>query len=699
MLNNLDFVLKNNELCFFGRTQQHTGTQEAGLFVRDTRFLNHFEVKLDGQDLQLLNLRIVDASRMIVESSNQALVLSDGRSLQAQSIFVRQTVHLDTAINVETIIQNFDGRPISLPITFEFSADFLDMFDVRGMTPAHRAAPHPPEVSDSHIVLSAEGTTGEPMSTVISASPYPDTVHPNPHAKKESNVTLEYQVSLDHDERLCVTFHLEPHPEGKPVTSVDHDRGEFAAHFGVSSGSTELDNFVSRCDSDLAMLQTSFPDGDIPAAGIPWFIAPFGRDSLIVALQTVHAYPKRIASTLRLLAKLQGTKDDAWREEQPGKILHEMRYGDMARSGQTPHNPYYGSIDSTPLFVMAFAQHYDWHRDEALFDELIDNVRRALDWIETCGDVDGDCLIEYGGKAKDNLHISQQGWKDSWDSLHFADGRAPKGPIALVEVQGYVYAAYNWLGKAVRERGDHEWADTLEAHAEKVRAVVESSFWMEDVGFYAQALDGTKQKVDAISSNPGQLLFCRLPTQERADRVAAMLRSPELNCGWGIRTLGSSMGTYNPLSYHNGSVWPHDSSLSMAGLAIYGHMDVAHDLMHGLADLSEHSSDMRLHELYCGYARSEANEWPVNYPVSCSPQAWAAGTGILAMRAMLNLQPDAATKSVVVKGSPPANWNSVELRGIAAFGKMFEITCDRKGPATIKEMPVTPQKATAAEFR
>ncbi|MGI8484191.1 MAG: amylo-alpha-1,6-glucosidase [Thermomicrobiales bacterium] len=687
MLNNLDFVLKNNELCLFGRTEERTGTKEAGLFVRDTRCLNDFEVKLEGQPLQLLNLSVIDATTMIVESSNDALTLSDGRSLQAQSIFVRHDVHLDTAVNVKTMIQNFDGQPISLPITFAFKADFIDMFDVRNMTPGRRSVPRPPELSDGTIILGAEGSTGESMSTVIRATPYPDKVHPDPDAKSESTVTVVYQVSLDHNECLNLTFQLEPHPEGNPVSTADHHKGEFAAHFSVHSGSTELDNFVSRCDSDLAMLQTSFPDGDIPAAGIPWFIAPFGRDSLIVALQTVHAYPKRIASTLRLLAKLQGTKVDSWREEQPGKILHEMRYGDMARSGQIPQQPYYGSIDSTPLFVMAFAQHYQWHRDEALFDELIDNVRRALEWIETCGDLDGDGLLEYGGKSKDSLHISQQGWKDSWDSLHFADGRAPKGPIALVEVQGYVYAAYTWLGAAVRDRGDHEWADKLDAHAEKMRALVESSFWMEDAGFYAQALDGNKQKVDAISSNPGQLLFCRLPTQERADRVAAMLGSPELNCGWGIRTLGASMGTYNPLSYHNGSVWPHDSSLSMAGLAIYGHMDLAHDLMHGLAALSEHSADMRLHELYCGYARSEANEWPVNYPVSCSPQAWAAGTGILAMRAMLNLQPDPETQSVVVMGSPPASWNSVDLKGIAAFGKTFEITCDRKGPAVIREMP------------
>jgi glycogen debranching enzyme len=397
----------------------------------------------------------------------------------------------------------------------------------------------------------------------------------------------------------------------------------------------------------------------------------------------MHAYPGRIASTLHLLASLQGEKDDAWREEEPGKILHEMRYGDMARSGQAPHNPYYGSIDSTPLFVMTFAQYYLWHQDEALYDELVPNVRRALEWIETRGDLDGDGLIEFAAKASDSVHISQQGWKDSFDSLHFADGREVDGPIALVEVQGYVYAAYAWLAEAARQRGDGPWAGELAARSERIRSLVEDRFWMDDVGYYAQALDGAKQQVDAISSNPGHLLFCGLPSEDRATRVARMMESPELNCGWGIRTLGTSMGTYNPLSYHNGSIWPHDSSLAMAGLARYGYQDLAESLVLGLIALSRFAPRNRLAELYCGFPLAEdigPINYPVNYPVSCIPQAWAAATGLLGIRALLDLRPDPEQRSIRV-GNPtlPSGLTTMLVNGVEAFGKRFTLRIDRSG--------------------
>jgi len=680
----LEFTLKNNELCLFGRAHDRANVQGAGLFVRDTRFLSHFETRLDGQVLEVLTIRTVDPSTLIITSSNRTLMLADGRSLQGQSVVVVQEVRLGTAIAVQTVIQNFDGQSVELQITFELGADFRDMFDVRGITPVRRATPLPANITDAAIVLGADSSNGEPISTVIQATPAPGNLIANQHAEQESSVTLEYHAVLAHNERICIELSIEPHPTGAPLTTVDNASGDFSAHFNVTTGASTVDRFVAQCDRDLAMLQTSFPEGDIPAAGIPWFIAPFGRDSLIVALQTTHAYPRRGASTLRLLASLQGTKDDAWREEEPGKILHEMRYGDMARSGQAPHTPYYGSIDSTPLFVMAFAQHYLWHQDDTLFDELIGPVRRALDWIETRGDLDGDGLIEFDAKANDTVHISQQGWKDSFDSLHFADGREARGPIALVEVQGYVYASYAWLGDAVRLRGDNVWADELATKAERVRSLVEASYWMEDAGYYAQALDGAKQQVDAISSNPGHLLFCGLPTKAHADRVAAMLGSPELNCGWGIRTLSSMMGTYNPLSYHNGSIWPHDSSLALAGLAQYGHLELAFELLEGLMGLSGGAADFRLRELYCGYARTHTNPWPVDYPVSCSPQAWAAGTGILAMRALLNIQPDAEARTVTISDSLPEAWESLHVEGVTAFGKTFAIVSEGSKLAVIE---------------
>lgn len=679
----LDLMLKNNELCLFGRPQSRAGMDESGLFVRDTRFLSRFETRILGMPLEILALRQVDGATLELAAAAPELFLpvedtEEHRRLQGQSVFLEQRIWLTDALHVRTRVTNFDGTPVSLPLEIELGADFRDMFDVRGMTPKTRPTLTPPVLDgDGHgIAFTASGTDGDEIATAIALDPAPGSAGPTFAPETGGSVALAWPLTLAHGESATVELTIAPKPAGAPLVArrADGAHAAFRPRLGLTSPDPALDAFVRQCDADLALLYTSFPEGDIPAAGIPWFIAPFGRDSLITALQTMHVYPDRAASTLRVLAALQGTKDDPWREEEPGKILHEMRYGDMARSGQAPHSPYFGSVDSTPLFVMTVAEYDRWHgaAGDTLFDDLLPNVRRALEWIETRGDLDGDGLLEFGAKANDAVHITQQGWKDSFDSLHFADGREVEGPIALVEVQGYLYAAYAGLADAARRRGETTWADDLAAKAERVRRTVEDHFWMEEAGFYAQALDGQKRQVDAISSNPGHLLFCRLPSPDRAARVAAMLVSPELNCGWGVRTLSTSMATYNPLSYHNGSIWPHDSSLAMAGLAEYGFAEEAAMLAQGLIDLSTHAPNARLAELYCGFPQ-EPDRGPVNYPVSCIPQAWAAGSGLLAVRALLGLTPDAASGTIQPTSEPPAALVPFAVEGLAAFGKTFAI--------------------------
>lgn len=326
---------------------------------------------------------------------------------------------------------------------------------------------------------------------------------------------------------------------------------------------------------------------------------------------------------------------------------------------------------------MAFAHYYRWHRDERLYDDLIDNVRRALGWIESNGDRDGDGLLEYPGTQLDSTHISQQGWKDSGDSLNFADGRPATGPIALVEVQGYVYAAYAWLAEAARLKGDDDWANDLEQKATIIRDNVESAFWMEDTLFYAQALDGDKHQIDAISSNPGHLLFCGLPAQDRADALAKRFAAPDLNSGWGIRTLSTDMATYSPMSYHNGSVWPHDTSLAMAGLHAYGHADLARSLAVGLETLSCHDPQCRIAEFYCGFANPHNGLGPVNYPVSCIPQAWAAGSGLLAMTTLLGADINTLTSELVVAPHLPESWDFLDVDGFRIGARVFDIRAKR----------------------
>ncbi|MBA3276388.1 MAG: amylo-alpha-1,6-glucosidase [Chloroflexia bacterium] len=621
----LDLTLKNNELCLVGRSADCGGMHEAGLYLRDTRFLSHFTAKVSGRPLEVLSFQTLSATEAIVTATP---VRGGDRESEGvdSSLVVHQRVTVGTALDVTFEVQAFGGWTRESSLEIELGADFRDMFDVRGMIPERRPTLQPPDVrDDGQISFAATGADGETVRFDVVSSPAPTSAEAA-KVKRDSDdiaipVRLTFAMDLAGGETHTIELSLLPVPVG--VAHAPAATGDL--RLKATSGNADLDAMVRRADLDLAMLQTSFSEGDMPAAGIPWFIAPFGRDSLIVALQTMRAYPERAWSTLRVLAANQGTTLDAFREEEPGKILHEMRYGDMARSGQIPHTPYFGSIDSTPLFVMTFARAYLCQRDEDLYDALMPHVRRALRWIEEYGDLDGDGLVEFGDKSTDSVHITQQGWKDSHDSLHWANGDEVEGPIALVEIQGYVYAAYAWLADVADLRGDGTWAADLRARAERVRAAVESRYWLPEAGFYAQALDGQKRAVDAISSNPGHLLYCGLPSPDRAAKVVERLMQPDMLTRWGIRTLSGTMARFNPMSYHNGSIWPHDNSLIMGGMKAYDLDDASATIAEALVRLSTFDSEHRLSELYCGFDTDDERMGPVNYPVSCRPQAWAAG--------------------------------------------------------------------------
>lgn len=641
------FVIKNSELCLIGSDTIRGGMREAGLFLRDTRFLSAFELRIDGQRCDILDVRSVSDAEIVRNLANPTLPTGDV-ALRPHSLGIRQRLRVGAALEVDLEVTSYTLEPLEVNLDILLGADFQDMFMVRGFPGPRPAVPMEPVVIGAgHVRLASDDDAELEVATV----PAPDRtegairdVDARPGASPEATASLTYALAIVPQQTVTLHLSLMPRMAGAaPVSGFGPDAG-FEARSDEPAGAATFDAFIDRCHRDLAMLFTSFPDGPITAAGIPWFIAPFGRDSLIVAMQTLHAYPERSAATLRTLAALQGANEDLFREEEPGKILHEVRYGHLARTRQIPHTPYYGSIDATPLFVMAFAEHMRWRPDDPVYDELLPNVRRALDWIERSRQASGDGLLRYGGVARDFSHISQQGWKDSGDSLHFADGRDVAGPIALVEVQGYVYAAAAWLADAVEARGDHAWARELRAVAEDVRAGVEDRFWLEEAGFYAQALDGEGMAVDAISSNPGHLLFCGLPSDERARLVADRLGAADMLCPWGIRTLSAAMATYNPMSYHNGSTWPHDSSLAMAGLMRYGHEDLARGIAGRLVAASRFDPDARLDELYCGFADApEAG--PVSYPVSCRPQAWAAGAGLLAQRTLAGIEPSALSQT------------------------------------------------------
>jgi glycogen debranching enzyme len=708
---NQDLVLKHNELYLVGESQSDgSGERATGLYVRDTRFLDNWDLRINGVPLEPLDARVLGSARAVVVGANGPLA-ADGLEItepvRPLTIAVEQDVQLGADLRVRIRLGNFSGRTLPLTVSLEVGGDFRDLFDIRGFPRHLRGGVYlPPTWQDNTLTLGFTDRCGATAGLLVSFSEPPSiavvSTEDEPEAEPivllpgfdhvlEAQLlppppreTAFFPVTLDAGDSWEILVTLTPMPaDDLPIATLNSmpGRGDRGRGTQITTDRPEVNRVLDRAADDLAMLHTSFQDGRLTAAGIPWFVAPFGRDSLIASLQTLHLTPDRAIETLRTLAALQGRTLDPFREEEPGKILHEMRYGEMARLGEIPHRPYYGSIDATPLFVMLFAETVRWTGDETLYRDLLPHMRQALEWIEHWGDRDGDLLVEYTTQPSHSAHIVHQGWKDSHDSLHDGDGQMVSGNIALVEVQGYVFAAYRWLADIVAHYGDTVWAADLRERSETIRRLVEKQFWLPKERFYAQALDGEKRPVAAISSNPGHLLFCGLPSRKRTRFVAARLRRRDLDSGWGVRTLATSMPAYNPMSYHNGSVWPHDNSLIAAGLGRYGESGGLALIASALFAAAEQLSDHRLPELYCGFARHHEAiaDAPVLYPVGCSPQAWAAGAAPLLMRAILGLEANLDKGTLRVAPAFPEWLSRVRIDGLEALGRRFDLQVTRDG--------------------
>jgi glycogen debranching enzyme len=409
-----------------------------------------------------------------------------------------------------------------------------------------------------------------------------------------------------------------------------------------------LNALIYRSRQDLRLLLNHLPTGLLPVAGIPWFAVPFGRDSAITSLQTLCLNPDIAYGSLRFLALHQGQKVDPWRDEEPGKILHEIRAGELAALGEVPQTPYYGSVDSTPLFVLLFTELMRWTDDWAFAAEMRPHLDAALDWIQRFGDPDEDGLIEYQSQSAGGIH--NQGWKDSYDAIAFLDGQFPDPPIAVVEVQGYAYAAEARMAEVYRRLGDVERAAACSASAAARKKRFHEAFWLEREQFYAMALDGEKRPVPSVSSNPGHCFLAGILDGPQAEIVARRLMEPDMLCGWGLRTLSSDYPTFNPLSYHNGSVWPHDNSLVVAGLRRMGYDDAALRIISEIFSAGFRLPDYRLPELFCGFSRDlEYFSAPAEYPVACNPQAWAAGSVFLMLQHLVGFEPDLPNGRITVR--------------------------------------------------
>jgi glycogen debranching enzyme len=660
------------------------GAPDVGFFHDDTRFLSRLELRVDGY-------RTVVLSSSTEQTFVSQIELTTGKSTMRETYEIPEnTVHIrrEQLLSSETLFdnfsfENFNFHELELNIELAYEADFMDVFQVRGVARENLGHYYQPIVRRDSIVFHYCGLDGIARETVIHLSPEPEVV---------DGTTARWKLRLPPFKRFQLQTTIVPQVEGKRSRSVRPDfalqlrlrreaLADWASHSTSFSSSNSIFNeMVATCKGDFHALQIPEAKERVIAAGIPWFATMFGRDSIIAAYQSLMLNPQLAAETLRVLASHQGKEKNDWRDEEPGKILHEYREGEMTRAGEMPFGPYYGSVDATPLWLILLSETFNWTADEQLVKDLLPNAYRALEWIDSCGDLDGDGFIEYLRRAPKGL--ANQGWKDSWDAIMHHDGEIAKTPVALCEVQGYVYEAKYRMASLMRSFGDIKTADRLKRESAEMAKRFEKAFWMPKLGFYAMALDREKRQTKVISSNPGHLLFTRMLAQDRAKAITQRFMRDDMFTGWGWRTMSRDERVFNPLSYHRGSVWPHDNSLIAHGMALYEFREPANQLFTALFQAALNFRDYRLPELFCGIERRE-HDVPVQYPVSCSPQAWASGSVFLILMSVLGIRPSAHRKELnVVNPALPEFLDQLSIRNMRVGGSRVGLDFTRRGERT-----------------
>jgi glycogen debranching enzyme len=690
-----------------------------GLYALDTRILSTSIVRLNGAQLTLLRGPYRDDGADTIQLTNPELRRNpaDKRtakpSLARRELSVTRTRRIEGALREQLTIESYSAATETLEVELGLGVDMADIFEVRGYPRAARGTLCPIEVADDRIVFAYDGVDGVRRTTTIVVERARIEAVDDPETWPGATVMARWRSRLRPGRPITIEWTVsntvEPEATGgtgeRPATAAEHGGATAArgARGGRSRGRkkrSELPFVVPKVDSDHELLDRTLTrsigdlaalrnDGPEPgehylAAGIPWFATLFGRDSIIAALETVAFIPAFAIATLEVLGRLQATTDDPWHDAEPGKILHEMRNGEMARAGETPHDAYYGSVDSTPLWLILLGEAHAWTGDDAMLERMWPNAMAALAWIDDSGDLDGDGFVEYRRRSK--LGLLNQGWKDSGDAIRHTDGRPAVGPIALSEVQGYVYAAKRALARLARHRGEMELAAKLETAADLLRERFDAAFWMDDAGFYAMALDGEKRHVATIGSNAGQALWTGIVPAGRAARVAERLLEPDMFSGWGVRTFASGQPGYNPVGYHTGSIWPHDNAIIAAGLKAHGATDPANLLAGRLIESAQWFPDLRLPELFCGFPRDEVGA-PVAYPVACSPQAWAAAAPFYLLHTMLGLRADAtAHRLELIRPALPEWLGKITIAGLPVGDDSVDLLVHRWRGRTSAEL-------------
>ena len=652
-----------------------------GLFHDDTRFLSSLQLLVNDRRPLLLSSTVRDNNALLTCDLTNPDFFADGRlDLPRNTIhIVRARFIWEGCAHERLGVRNFADRPHRVRLAFAFQSDFADLFEVRGHRRPRRGKSTVELRGRRAVAFTYLGLDGLRRQTVLEFGPEPDQISPE---KASYDLVLEpgQRISLFLSVKCDGKVERQPRPERFFVCLRDARRAlrlSSSRAASVTSSNAIFDEVMRRSVADLYMLLTDTEHGPYPYAGIPWFSTVFGRDGIITAMQMLWVDPAIARGVLQLLAAHQAQHFDPDADAEPGKILHEMRRGEMARLKEIPFGLYYGSIDSTPLFLMLAGMYFERTGDLATIRKLWPSVEAALRWLDEYGDRDGDRFIEY--QARTGRGLGNQGWKDSEDSIFHTDGRLADGPIALCEVQGYAYAARRAVARIAAALGLAELAEGLEERADELRERFEAAFWCDDLDTYALALDGAKQPCRVRTSNAGQVLLSGIAAPARAARVANQLADPDFFSGWGIRTVAATEARYNPMSYHNGSVWPHDNALIATGMARYGLTSSVLRTFAGLFETAAYMDLRRLPELFCGFRRVPGNG-PTFYPVACAPQAWASATPFALLQACLGLSFEPAAEQVSFRQPRlPEFLDHVVIRGLSVGDSRFDVMLRRHG--------------------
>lgn len=649
-----------------------------GLFHKDTRFLSRFELLINGVQPLLLDSNVRDDNSVLtVDLTNPDIYFDQKRVLGKDTLHIVRTLFLWRATAHQRFcISNHGELPVAVTLSFVFASDFADIFEARGIRRERRGTLRA-QMADQTVMLNYKGLDGGLRRTELRFDPAPTDF---------TSVVASYSIKLEPRERqsIFVAVNCDGAAEServhffKGMISSSRERKVTASDStAVETANALFNQVLCRSAADLKMLTTQTPDGRYPYAGIPWYSTTFGRDGIITAIEMLWCDPSVARGVLRRLAAHQAKDFDPSSDAEPGKILHEMRAGEMAALREVPFGLYYGSVDSTPLFVVLAGLYAERTGDYQTISDLWPHIEAALAWIDGPGDPDRDGFVEYHRQTEQGL--SNQGWKDSRDAVFHADGELASGPIAIVEVQGYVYMAKQLAGRVAKRMGKMARADELEMQAKELAVRFDKAFWCPEIGTYALALDGQKRQCQVRTSNAGQVLFTGIAPRERALAVAASLMRPSFFSGWGIRTVAKEERRYNPMSYHNGSVWPHDNALIAFGFARFGLRTPIERVFKGLFEAATYMDEYRMPELFCGFQRGRGRG-PTLYPVACSPQAWAGATPFALLQASLGLWFNPAEKQIrLINPRLPSFLDEVILRNLRLGQSSLDLAIGRRG--------------------